>query len=141
MDAGPIGAAIAKALGPGRPSVVLRGSRVSISVDNQVQGDFRRLGLSLAILDDTGGVREVAVGPYPPGRSTASARLSACSSGCQLQTISLGGPDALVEAMKGTATIDGFTVDGQPVSGALDAPWRAAASQVGSHTAVDKPRG
>ncbi len=133
-------AAIAKAIGPQRPSVVLRGSRVSITLDNRVQGgDFRRLGLSLAVLDDTGTAREIAVGPYPAGRSTASARLPDCSTGCQLQTVSFGGPDALVEAMHGTATIDGFTVDGQPVPRTLDAPWRAAASQVGSHTAVKRP--
>jgi putative ABC transport system permease protein len=133
-------ASVAKALAPQRPSVVLRGSRVSITVDNQVDGgDFRRLGLSLAVLDDTGTDREIPVGPYSQGRSTASARLPDCGTGCQLQTVSFGGPDALVEAMHGTATIDGFTVDGQPVPGALDAPWRVAASQVGTHAAVDRP--
>ncbi|MGA8245927.1 MAG: FtsX-like permease family protein, partial [Nocardioides sp.] len=125
-----------------RPSVVLRGSRLSITLDNQVQGgDFRRLGLSLAVLDDTGTAREVPVGPYPDGRSTASVRLPDCSAGCQLQTVSFGGPDALVEAMHGTVTIDGFTVDGRRVPGALDAPWRTASSQVGSRSAVvGRPR-
>jgi putative ABC transport system permease protein len=133
-------ASVAKALAPQRPSVMLRGSRVSITVDNHVQGgDFRRLGLSLALLDDNGTAREIAVGPYPAGRSTATARLPDCTTGCQLQTISFGGPDALVEAMNGTATIDAFTVDGQPVPGALDAAWRVAESEVGSHTAVDRP--
>ena len=100
-------------LGPQRPSVVLKGSQVTIAVDNQVQGDFRQLGLSLAILDDQGAAREVNVGPYPPGRSTATARLPACQQGCLLETISFGGPSALVEAMQGTATIESFTVDGR----------------------------
>ena len=48
-----------------------------------------------------------------PGRSTATARLPACQTGCQVETISFGGPSALVEAMHGTATIESFTVDGQ----------------------------
>jgi hypothetical protein len=132
-------ASIARALGPQRPAVVLRGTRVTITVDNHVRGTFRRLGLALALLDDTGTPREVAVGPYRHGHATASAHLSDCTAGCQLQTISFGGPDALVEPMHGTVTIDSFSVDGKPVTGSLDAPWRAAASQVGSHTAVDHP--
>ena len=88
--------------GPQRPSVVLKGSQVAVTVDNHVRGDFRQLGLSLAILDDEGNAREVSVGPSPQGRSTATARLPACQQGCQLQTISFGGPSALVEAMHGT---------------------------------------
>ncbi len=132
-------AAIARELGPRRPSVVLRGSRVSITVDNRVRGDYPRLGLSLALLDDTGAPREVAVGPYRSGRSTATARLPGCSQGCRLQTISFGGPDALVEAMHGRATLEGLTVDGNRVPGALDAPWRAAASQVGSGMSIKTP--
>ena len=129
-------AQVARVLGPQRPSVVLKGSQVAVTVDNHVQGDFRRLGLSLAILDDEGNAREVGVGPYPQGRSTATARLPACQQGCQLQTISFGGPSALVEAMHGSATIESFTVDGGPVPGALDAPWRAASSQVGTPRGV-----
>ncbi len=132
-------AQVAHLLGPQRPSVVLKGSRVTIGVDNQVRGEFRQLGLSLAILDDEGAAREISVGPYRRGSSTATARLPACEQGCQLQTISFGGPSALVEAMHGTATIESFTVDGQPVPGALDAPWRAAASQVGTPKGVRSP--
>jgi putative ABC transport system permease protein len=132
-------AQVAHALGPQRPSVVLKGSEVTVGVDNHVRGDFRQLGLSLAILDDEGAAREISVGPYRQGRSTATARLPACEHGCQLQTISFGGPSALVEAMHGTATIESFTVDGRPVPGGLDAPWRAAASQVGTPRGVRTP--
>jgi putative ABC transport system permease protein len=132
-------AQVARALGPQRPSVVLTGSEVTVGIDNQVRGDFRQLGLSLALLDDDGVPREVSLGPYRQGSSTATARLPACERGCQLQTISFGGPAALVEAMQGTATIESFTVDGKPVPGALDAPWRAAASQVGTSTGVRAP--
>ena len=132
-------AQVAHELGPQRPSVMLKGSHVTIGVDNQVQGDFARLGLSLTILDDQGSTREVSVGPFPTGRSTATARLPACQRGCVLQTISFGGPSALVEAMHGTATVESFTVDGRSVPGALDAPWRAAASQIGTRTGVRTP--
>ncbi len=132
-------AQVAHALGPQRPSVTLTGSEVAVRVDNHVRGDFRQLGLSLAILDDDGVAREISVGPYPRGASTATARLPACRHGCQLQTISFGGPSALVEAMHGTATIDSFTVDGRSVPGALDAPWRAADSQVGTPRGVRTP--
>jgi hypothetical protein len=38
--------------------------------------------------------------------------------------------------MHGSATIESLTVDGRPVRGALDSPWRAAASQVDTATAV-----
>ena len=132
-------AQVAHALGPQRPSVVLTGSQVTVGVDNQVQGDFKQLGLSLTILDDQGATREVSVGPYRQGRSTATARLGACQQGCVLQTISFGGPSALVEAMHGTATIESLTVDGHAVPGALDAPWRAAASQIGTPMGVRTP--
>jgi len=130
---------VAHELGPQRPSVVLTGSNVTITVDNQVQGDFDQLGLSLGILDDQGAARDVSVGPYAPGRSTATARLPACEHRCILQTISFGGPSALVEGMQGTATIESFTVDGRPVAGALDAPWRPAISLVGTPSGVHAP--
>ena len=132
-------AQVARALGPQGPPVVLKGSRLTIAVDNRVRGDFHQLGLSLAILDDQGAAREVDVGPYRDGRSTATARLPACRQGCLVERISFGGPSALVEAMHGTATIESFTVDGQAVPGVLDAPWRAAPSLVGTPVGVRTP--
>ncbi len=132
-------AQVADALGPQRPSVILKGSEVTVAVDNHVRGEFRRLGLSLDVLDDQGAEREVSVGPYRLGRTTATTRLPACEQGCLLQSISFGGPSALVEAMHGRATIESFTVDGRPVPGALDAPWRAAASQIGTPRGVRVP--
>jgi hypothetical protein len=41
--------------------------------------------------------------------------------------------------MQGTATIESFTVDGRPVAGALDAPWRPATSLVGTPSGVHAP--
>ena len=131
-------ARVAQELGPQRPSIVLRGSRLTMAVDNQVDGDYRNLGVIVTALDDNGALREIAVGPFRPGRSTASATLRDCVVGCQLQSISFGGPSALVEAMHGRATIESFTVDGRPVAGTLDRPWRPQASQIGTKQAVEK---
>jgi putative ABC transport system permease protein len=126
---------VARALGP-RPSVELRGSRLTLTVDNHVRGEFQQLGFELALIDDTGVPRTVDIGPFDPGRSTSTARLPTCVTGCHLETISIGGPSALVEAMHGHLTITQFDVDGSPVPRALDRSWHAAASQVGTRSAV-----
>jgi putative ABC transport system permease protein len=126
---------VARALGP-RTSVQLRGSRLTMTVDNQVRGEFPQLGFELAVIDDSGVPRTVDIGPFDPGTSTATARLPTCVTGCRLQTISIGGPSALVEAMHGHATISQLDVDGSPVPRALDKPWHAAPSQVGTRSAV-----
>jgi hypothetical protein len=129
---------VARALGPRAPAIDLKGSRLTMTVDNQVDGDYRRLGLTVTLLDDNGALRDVAVGPFAQGRSTATARLPDCTTGCELQTVSFGGPSALVEAMHGRATIESFTVDGRAVDGVLGRPWRSQASQIGTKQAVEK---
>jgi hypothetical protein len=129
---------VARALGPRAPAIRLDGSRLTMTVDNQVDGDYRRLGVTVTVLDDNGALREIAVGPFAQGRSTATARLRDCATDCELQTVSFGGPSALVEAMHGRATIESFTVDGRPVRGVLDRPWRPQASQIGTRQAVRK---
>jgi putative ABC transport system permease protein len=131
---------VARALGP-RPSVVLRGTRLTITVDNHVRGDFAELGLELAVIDDKGVLRTVDVGPYATGTSTSTVRLHMCARGCHLQTISFGGPAALVEPMHGRAIIESFEVDGSPVRRALDHSWHVAASLVGTPSAISgKPQ-
>ena len=133
-------AQVAHVLGPQRPSVVLNGSR---GHRRGRQPGARRLPPARPVpgrsSTTTAPRARSPSAPTARARSTATARLPACEQGCQLQTISFGGPSALVEAMHGTATIESFTVDGQPVPGALDAPWRAAASQVGTPTGVRAP--
>ncbi len=121
---------IAREIGPRRPPVVFSGRSLSMTVDNQVQGDYRQLGLTITVLDDQGILRDVAVGPFPQGQSTQTTRVKACETRCQVETISFGGPSALVEAMQGTATISAFTVDGKQVPGILDTPWRPQAPQI-----------
>ena len=126
--------------GRSRPSVVLTGSRGHRRASTtRCAATSASSACPLAILDDDGAAARGRVGPYPPGqldRDRAAARLRA---GLPAADDQLRRPAALVEAMHGTATIESFTVDGDPVPGALDAPWRAAASQVGTPTGVRAP--
>jgi putative ABC transport system permease protein len=131
-------AEIGRELGPRRAPVVLRGSSLTMTVDNDVHGDYPDLGATVNVLDDNGALRKIQVGPFPHGRSTRTRGLGACATGCTVESVSLGGPDALVEAMTGTATISAFTVDGEPVAGMLDRGWQPQGSQIGTRTAVRK---
>jgi len=133
-------ARIARELGPRRPAIMIRGSVLSLTVDNQVEGDYHRLGIDVTVLDDHGDLRDLSVGPFRHGRSTRTITLRDCRVGCTVETLSFGGPSALVEAMQGTATIESFQIDGRPVPGALDRPWRPQASMIGTTTAVKKVR-
>ncbi len=129
-------AQIARALGPRRPPVLLKGRLLTLTVSNRVKGDFSTLGPTLTVLADNGALRDVATGPFPPGRSTSTVRLRGCRTGCRLEKIAFGGPDALVEAMHGSATIERLTVDGRSVPGILDRPWHRDLSPTGGAQAV-----
>ena len=132
-------AEVAQEIGPRRPPVMMRGSALSMTLDNHVNGEYRGLGLVVTVLDDNGDLRDIAVGPFPHGRSTKTTRLRTCDVGCQVETISFGGPTALVEAMHGSATIESATVDGRRIPGMLDRSWRVQAPQiVNTATAVKK---
>ena len=129
---------IAEQIGPRRPPVLFHGTSLSMTVDNQVDATFPELGVSLKVLDDDGTLRQISVGSFARGRSTQTRKVNGCATRCQIETISFGGPAALVEAMHGRATIESFTVDGKPVPGVLDTPWRPQASQINTRTAVTK---
>jgi len=132
-------AQVAREIGPRRPPVVFHGDSLTMTVDNHVRGDYPQLGVAVTVLDDNGVLRDVNVGPFGAGRSTKTAKLRACETGCQIEKISFGGPLALVEAMHGTATIESVTADGANVAGMLDAPWRPQASLIlNVRTAVTK---
>lgn len=128
---------VAHALAPRRPSVVLRGSRVSLTIDNSVTGTYDVLGVDLAITRTDGSRSDVLIWPFRPGISTQTRRLHGCAGGggCLLTALTFGGPAALAGAMHGTATIRSFDVDGKPVSEALDAGWRL------SRLPLDTPSG
>ncbi len=123
---------VAKEIGPRRPPIVMRGATLSMTVANHVDGHYDRLGVLIEVLDDNGDLRSIDVGSFPAGRSTRTTNLRACERGCQVETISFGGPTALVEAMHGSASIRSATVDGRPIPGMLDRSWRPQPSQIGN---------
>jgi hypothetical protein len=129
---------IARAIGPRRPPVVLKGSTVSLTVDNHVQGDYPTLGVELMVLDDMTGLRNIDLGPFPQGTSTMTTHVRGCEAGCEVEVISFGGPSALVVSMQVTATLSAFTVDGAPLDGFLNGPWHPQASQINTATATRK---
>jgi hypothetical protein len=118
---------IGREIGPRRPPIVLRGSTLSLTVDNHVQGDYDRFGMLIEVLDENGELRDIDPGGFVAGRSTRTVELRHCEQGCQVATISFGGPTALVEAMHGSATIEAATVDGHRIPGMLDRTWRSQA--------------
>ncbi|MGI8522367.1 MAG: ABC transporter permease [Nocardioides sp.] len=118
------------------PSIELRGSRLGMTVDNRVRGDFAQLGVEVDYLDDQGNTTSAPVGPFRPGRSTQVNRLPHCRQGCTLLRLVFGGPDALVESMNGSAAISSLTLDGHRVADALDRGWRAIDSPIGTPSAV-----
>jgi len=133
-------AQVAREIGPRRAPVVFHGSSLSMTVDNQVNGDYEDLGVSVTVLDDNGDLRDINLPPFPQGRSTKTGKLHACETRCQIEKMSFGGPSALVEAMHGTATIESFTVDGEQVPGTLNKRWRPQDSMINTATAVKRVR-
>jgi hypothetical protein len=122
---------VARELGPRRPPIMLRGSTLSMTVDNHVQGEYDTFGMLITVLDDNGDLRDIDTGGFRQGRSTRTVNLHGrCEHGCQVETISFGGPTALVEAMHGSATIEAATVDGHRIPGMLDRSWMSQAPKI-----------
>ena len=130
---------VAHQIGAG-PSVVLSGRRLSLTVDNGVRGTYPTLGIVMSLLDDDGNPVDVTLGPFPRGTSTHGARLPGCARGCVVQALHFGGPTALTETMRGSATLTDARVDGRPVS-MVDRGWRTLRSLATPHSSVQgQPR-
>jgi hypothetical protein len=129
---------IARQIGPSRAPIVMRGKTLSVTLDNAVHGGYPTFGATVNVLDDAGLLRQVQIGPFARGTSTKVRKVPFCATGCTVESISFGGPDALVERMTGTATIAALTVDGKPVPGMLDRGWQPQPSQISTRTAVRK---
>ena len=127
---------ISSELAPRRPSVVLRGSRLSMTVDNRVSGDYPTLAAELFMTDDNGDSTSVVLGPMPHGVSTVTARIVGCRLGCLVQQLSFGGPAGVTEAMHGTVTLTGVRMDATVVPGFTDGGWRIADPLLDTPTGV-----
>lgn len=133
-------ATIARELSPQRAPVTLKGSAVSMTIDNHVTGHYKSLYVDLSILLPSTQTTDVFLGPFPSGATTTtSAKLPGCVAGCVLQQIAFGGPAGLSEAMQGTASVTALTVDGRAVAGALDGSWRISSPILHTPVAVAKP--
>jgi len=133
---GTTAADISRELAVHRRSVLLVGSRVSLTIDNQVSGSFRALSANLAMTTSDGSTASVLLGPFRPGVSTVSAKLPGCTAACLVKQMSFGGPGGFTEAMHGSATVTAFQVDGHPVPAAIDESWRVAAPVLNTPVAV-----
>ncbi len=127
---------IARDLSTRRPPVTVTGSRLTMTVDNQVSGDYSSLGAELMMTSDQGTPTSVVFGPMRRGVSTVSARLVGCAAGCLVRQLTFGGPAVLPEAMHGSAAITSVLVDGARVPRFLDGSWLRARLMVNTPAAV-----
>lgn len=129
---------INRLLAPRAVQPVLQGSSVSLTVDRESDaGDdlYVRLRLAGAAADGEGDAGAVFLGPYPPGTSTASTEIAACSAGCAVEEITLGRRAALPLAITGEVTLSDLAVDGVRLAGAFtDGGWNAVDAVTDSPT-------
>lgn len=129
---------VAKELSPSRPSVVLKGSTIAMTIDNNVSGEYSSITADLSLLKPDGTSSDLILGLFHPGVSTVTAKLPGCGryGGCLVRQIGFGGPGNLPGRMEGSATIQKVTVDGAPVAAATGLPWRQSQALLGTPSAV-----
>jgi hypothetical protein len=70
---------------------------------------------------------DVYLGPIAPGTSRPVADVAFCETGCTIEGLAVGGPASLQMTMTGSVTLSDFTVDEQPLVGAVaGAGWGEA---------------
>lgn len=117
---------VAAAITPDGTVPVLRGRRLSITVENRARTS-KDLEVEVR-LGTRGGVRQRAyLGPFPPGVSTDSAPLPGCAAGCPFEGLTVGAGAGTTMEMTGQVTLSDILVDGEPVDGVVDgAGWVTA---------------
>jgi putative ABC transport system permease protein len=101
-------------LSPLRPPLRLTGRRIQMTVDNRLGGSTPILvGVDLAA--PFGEAHQIYVGPYPAGSTRRSASTAYCLRACEVKGLTISGPGALAQVMRGSVTISGIRVDGRPV--------------------------
>lgn len=115
---------IASRLSPLRAPLRLTGRRLQITVDNEVSGGAGEILVGVELAAPFGQVRQIFVGPFAPGRSTLGASSPYCVKGCEVSGLSLSGPGALAQPMRGVFTISDAAVDGRAVPYFAGVGWR-----------------
>ena len=110
------------------PGVVptFQGRRISVTVDNQAETD-KPLAVEVRFGRRGGIPLKVYLGPFPAGVSTQSTKVPWCAEvSCPIEGMTLGGGAGTNMSMSGSATVEEFAADGEPVPGAIDgAAWVA----------------
>ena len=115
---------------------VLTGSELTLGVDNDARTS-RDLTVRLRLVPAGERAREVFLGPFPRGERSRTADVGFCADGCTLDGLTLGGPAALRTEIRGTVTLSGLEVDGEPRPDALDDAGWSVALDASSPDAVD----
>lgn len=117
---------IAELLGPRGTMPTFTGRTLGLEVRNDAEtGD----DLVLRVALQSGGRRShfAYVGPLGEGTSRPVADVPYCRRGCTIEGLALGAPAALPMTMTGSVELSRFTVDEQPIAGAVDgAGWGLA---------------
>jgi hypothetical protein len=116
-------AQVSAALSPDRPPLTINGRRVALSVNNRAHATSPSVLLTLTVITAAGQQQSVLVGPFPPGRSDRSADIP-CADGCDVVSLSIGGPGPFAERMHGTVAISHLRADGAPVPYFAGVGWR-----------------
>ena len=133
---------VSRALSPAGPGVTFSGSRLALTLDNDVDTGGVLLGVSLQLVDADGLNRRVFLGPYAPGTSTHRVAAPFCRERCQVKSVLFGGPAVSATSLSGLVEVVSLTVDGAAVTDFENpAAWRPIMSFSGEQpqvTAVDR---
>ncbi|MFN8196096.1 MAG: FtsX-like permease family protein [Nocardioidaceae bacterium] len=124
--------AAADLLAPPGVQPTLTGTRLSITMDRDVDA-AKPLWLELGVYPDEATVgSRLYLGPFPPGTSTRTTRAPQCRDGCRWESMTLAGGAGLPVDMAGTATLRDVTVDGEVLDGVLaDSQWATSPGSSG----------
>ena len=117
-------AQVSEELSPLRPPLNLAGRRLTMTVDNNVDGESDGILLSIDIVKPSGELGHIYIGPYSSGRTTRSAPMPFCDTGCLVTGLSITGPGTLPQVMQGSLAIRDVTVDGASMPYFTRIGWR-----------------
>ena len=128
------GSDVAQMLGPASEPLAFEGSRIGLTIDNQIDSGGTSLGVSIQLLSEGPGVsRRVFLGPFPDGVATRTTDAAFCRDGCEILSIFIGGGAATPLTMRGSLDVTTFTVDGNAMPSFVEgSAWRSDVSYTGA---------